>query len=77
MVKHKETKVNGRVLKSSVEFSSRKHKGRFHFVEYVVNDDGLDWVTGYGGDTDPRGRRSWVSVSPQDIKAVHNKKRMR
>lgn len=70
-------KIHGRTLTRGTEFSSKRHRGRFRFVEYVEHADGTSWVTGYGGDTDPRGRRQFISVAPEDIRAVHSKKKMR
>ena len=70
-------KLHGRLLTRGVEFSAKGHRGRFRFVEHVQHSDGVEWVTGYGGDADPRGRRSFVSVHPDAIRTVHAKKKLR
>jgi hypothetical protein len=70
-------KLHGRLLTRGTEFSAKGHRGRYRFVEHVQHADGVEWVTGYGGDRDPRGRRSFVSVRPEDIRTVHSKNKMR
>jgi hypothetical protein len=45
--------------------------GTFRFMEYVVNTEtGHTWISAYGGDTDPNGRRQWRAFAPSQVSRV-------
>ena len=78
LTRHESVKVHGRLMTPGTEFSIKGKRGRFRFVEYVEHGPrGTSWVTGYGGDLDPRGRRQFTSVALEHVRAVHTKKKMR
>lgn len=44
------------------------HRGSWTFYEYTTTDHGEEWVTVYGGDSNPLGNRQFTSVYPEQMR---------
>lgn len=53
----------------SLDVEEGGHYKVFRFRGHVVAASGEEWVSCYGGDPDPKGRRAWRSFHVEDIKA--------
>ena len=62
---------SGRHLTPGVEFSVRGERGRFRFVEHVLTEKGVEWISAIGG---PRGVKTWRAFRPERIRRVHTKR---
>lgn len=70
-------RANGRNLEPGTEFSVKGFPGRFVFIEHARHRrSGAEWITAYGGDRDPRGRRQFHSFDPDRIRTVHRRREM-
>ena len=72
-----EFSANGRNIERGTELSIKGESGRFRFIEHVRTPDGSEWITVYGGDSNLKGVRSWRSFSPDRIRTVHWKEKIR
>lgn len=65
------TSASGRHAEPGTEFSVHGESGRFRFVEHVVTESGVEWVTGIGG---PRKVNVCRSFRPERVRTVHTKR---
>ena len=67
--------VNGRALVKGDEVSFKAVRGRFRFQYATLLPNGdVKNITVWGGDRNPKGRRSWRTFNPTALKTVHRKK---
>lgn len=66
-----EVQVNGRWLRPGTEFTVSGERGRFQFLAYVTNRNGVSWIDGRGPN------RHYRSFYPSRVKTVHIHKRAR
>lgn len=66
-----EVQVNGRWLRPGTEFTVTGEKGRFLFLSYVTNRNGVSWIDGRGPN------KHFRSFYPDRVKTVHIHKRTR
>lgn len=71
-------KIAGKaLLEPGTEFSVKGERGRYAFFEFVQHPSGSEWITAYGGDRDPRGRRQFRSFRPDQVRTVHRTTELR
>lgn len=67
--------ANGRNLIKGTELTIRGERGRFQFIRHIYNPKlDVSWVDVIGGS---KGLRQWRSFSPERIKTVHWKNKLR
>lgn len=50
----------------------RGERGSFRFIEHVKRPSGAEWVTVYGGSSDPNGVRCFRSFTPERVRPHPN-----
>lgn len=69
-----EISINGRIVSPGTELSIKGERGRFRFIQHVVNANGVEWIDVVGG---KKNYDMFRSFKLDRVKTVHRIARTR